>query len=230
MSSAAIADNDCLYHFKPPSAAKLCIRCSSKPLVQPMLHADRRISELGGLLQHREQVLAIVESEADEIAAKFGSPRCTVMSAEANSSMSVEDIIPNSHSLVVFSRKGYIKRIPADTFAVQHRGGRGVIPRLLIPSHPLRCGDELDKPIAPPHPPFCPRPPHPAAYTVLQWLMSSCCAHQPTCSLSCFACLLLWNLTLRRPGQALYVALQYSTSLLLVQGHHYCRQPYSVML
>ena len=84
-----------------------------------------RISELGGLLQHREQVLAVVEAEAEEIAAKFGSPRCTVMSTEASSSMSVEDIIPNSQSLVVFSRKGYIKRIPADTFSVQHRGGRG---------------------------------------------------------------------------------------------------------
>lgn len=84
-----------------------------------------RIQELSGVLQHQEQVLAIVESEADEIAAKFGSPRRTVMSAEANSSMSVEDIIPNSQSLVVFSRKGYIKRIPADTFSLQHRGGRG---------------------------------------------------------------------------------------------------------
>lgn len=84
-----------------------------------------RIKELSGLLQHREQVLAIVEAEADEIGAKFGSPRRTVMSAEANSSMTVEDIIPNSQSLVVFSRKGYIKRIPADTFSVQHRGGRG---------------------------------------------------------------------------------------------------------
>lgn len=80
---------------------------------------------MGGLLQHREQVLAVVKAEADEIASKFGSSRRTVMSAEASSSMSVEDIIPNSQSLVVFSRKGYIKRIPADTFAVQLRGGRG---------------------------------------------------------------------------------------------------------
>ena len=104
-----------------------------------MVHDECRIGELSGLLQHREQVLAIVESEADEIAAKFGSPRCTVMSAEASSSMSVEDIIPNSQSLVVFSRKGYIKRIPADTFAVQHRGGKGDGPfahRPPLPSPP----------------------------------------------------------------------------------------------
>jgi len=84
-----------------------------------------RINELDGLLQHREQVLAVVEEEADEIATKFGSDRRTVMSSEASSAMSMEDIIPNSQSLVVYSKKGYIKRIPADTFAVQNRGGKG---------------------------------------------------------------------------------------------------------
>jgi len=70
-------------------------------------------------------VLAVVVEEADEIAAKFGSDRRTVMSSEASSAMSMEDIIPNSQSLVVYSKKGYIKRIPADTFAVQNRGGKG---------------------------------------------------------------------------------------------------------
>ena len=84
-----------------------------------------RMNELDGLLQHREQVLAVVVEEADEIAAKFGSDRRTVMSSEASSAMSMEDIIPNSQSLVVYSKKGYIKRIPADTFAVQNRGGKG---------------------------------------------------------------------------------------------------------
>lgn len=88
------------------------------------LHA--RINELDGLLQHRAQVLAVVEEEADEIAAKFGSDRRTLMSSEASSAMSMEDIIPNSQSLVVYSKKGYIKRIPADTFAVQNRGGKGM--------------------------------------------------------------------------------------------------------
>lgn len=89
------------------------------------LYDTCRINELDGLLQHREQVLAVVEEEADEIAAKFGSERRTAMSSEASSAMSMEDIIPNSQSLVVYSKKGYIKRIPADTFAVQNRGGKG---------------------------------------------------------------------------------------------------------
>lgn len=142
---------------------------------------DCRISELDGLLQHREQVLAIVESEADEIAAKFGSPRCTVMSAEASSSMSVEDIIPNSQSLVVFSRKGYIKRIPSDTFAVQHRGGRG------------------DPPLsAPPPSSRFPLPPpfFASSQTALGWLRALPLQHTCFTTLCpCFAllCLLLWS-------------------------------------
>jgi DNA gyrase/topoisomerase IV subunit A len=36
-----------------------------------------------------------------------------------------EDIIPNSPSVVVYSRKGYIKRMSADTFAVQGVRGTG---------------------------------------------------------------------------------------------------------
>lgn len=35
------------------------------------------------------------------------------------------DIIPNAPSIVVYSKKGYIKRMSADTFAVQGKGGRG---------------------------------------------------------------------------------------------------------
>ena len=36
-----------------------------------------------------------------------------------------EDIIANTPSLVVYSRRGYIKRMRVDTFGVQNLGGRG---------------------------------------------------------------------------------------------------------
>lgn len=36
-----------------------------------------------------------------------------------------EDIIPNTPSLIVYSRRGYIKRMRADTFDVQRLGGKG---------------------------------------------------------------------------------------------------------
>lgn len=194
--------------------------CSFNPPVEAMLHGECRISELGGLLQHREQVLAIVESEADEIAAKFGSPRCTVMSAEASSSMSVEDIIPNSQSLVVFSRKGYIKRIPADTFAVQHRGGRGVIPMSpsLLLSHPhtpctvVRSWLRL----CPPTP-----PPLPGGHVLCITVADATLLGTPNNILSYALPACDQSLTRYKPDKALCVALQYSTFLHLVKGHHH---------
>ena len=33
--------------------------------------------------------------------------------------LAAEDILPNSDSLVVFSARGYLKRMPADTFTAQ---------------------------------------------------------------------------------------------------------------
>lgn len=36
-----------------------------------------------------------------------------------------EDIIPNTPSLIVYSRRGYIKRMRADAFDVQRLGGKG---------------------------------------------------------------------------------------------------------
>lgn len=36
-----------------------------------------------------------------------------------------EDVIPNTPSLITFSSRGYIKRMPASTWDVQKRGGKG---------------------------------------------------------------------------------------------------------
>ena len=44
------------------------------------------------------------------------------MRRDVDGQLDVEDVIPNAQSLVVFSRKGYIKRMPASTFAVQVPG------------------------------------------------------------------------------------------------------------
>lgn len=36
-----------------------------------------------------------------------------------------EDVIPNTPSLITFSSRGYIKRMPVSTWDVQKRGGKG---------------------------------------------------------------------------------------------------------
>ncbi len=39
--------------------------------------------------------------------------------------------IPNEPCFVVFSKRGYIKRLSSDNFTVQNRGGRGALPRII---------------------------------------------------------------------------------------------------
>ncbi|PSC74003.1 DNA gyrase subunit A [Micractinium conductrix] len=84
-----------------------------------------KIGDLSDLLQRRDRILQVVESEADELAAKFGTPRRSTIITDGEVELKHEDIIPNAPSLVVYSKRGYIKRMRADAFALQRRGGMG---------------------------------------------------------------------------------------------------------
>ncbi|KAL4439020.1 hypothetical protein ABPG77_006957 [Micractinium sp. CCAP 211/92] len=84
-----------------------------------------KIADLRDLLSKRERILQVVEQEADELVAKFGTPRRTAIITDGEVELRHEDVIPNAPSLVVYSRRGYIKRMRADTFGVQKRGGKG---------------------------------------------------------------------------------------------------------
>lgn len=86
----------------------------------------RRIADLTDLLSKRERILRVVQTEAEEAALKFGTPRRTQILREGSDvELRVEDIIQNAPSLIMYSKKGYIKRMNIDTFASQGRGGTG---------------------------------------------------------------------------------------------------------
>ena len=40
--------------------------------------------------------------------------------------MDIEDLIPKEQCVITKTQNGYIKRLPADTYNVQHRGGKGI--------------------------------------------------------------------------------------------------------
>ena len=94
--------------------------------MQSLMCAACRITDLEDLLQQRGRVLQMVHEEAQEVAQKFGTPRRTVIAETGCATqLSDEDLIPNQPSLILFSRRGYIKRMLGNTFAVQNRGGKG---------------------------------------------------------------------------------------------------------
>jgi len=70
-------------------------------------------------------VLEVVEDEAREVAARFGRDRRSMLSAEAADTFDATAVVHNEPSFVLFSKRGFIKRMRADTFHVQRRNGRG---------------------------------------------------------------------------------------------------------
>jgi len=68
----------------------------------------------------------VIKEELKYIKSTYNDKRKTVIEKEF-SNVSIEDTIKNEDLLITFSKKGYIKAIPVDTYSVQHRGGKGRI-------------------------------------------------------------------------------------------------------
>ncbi|HAF17471.1 MAG: DNA gyrase subunit A [Thermacetogeniaceae bacterium] len=86
---------------------------------------EKRISYLEALLASDQKIRGVVRKELLDVKKKFGDERRTVITAK-KSEFKVEDIIPNEYVVVTLTRRGYIKRIPVNTYRGQHRGGKGI--------------------------------------------------------------------------------------------------------
>ena len=86
---------------------------------------EANIAEYKRILSSRENEVEVVIKELEEIKAKFGDARRTEISNVA-ANIDDEDLIPQEDIVVTLSRGGYVKRLSADDFKAQHRGGRGV--------------------------------------------------------------------------------------------------------
>jgi DNA gyrase subunit A len=87
----------------------------------------KNISYLEDLLANPRKVLSLVAQDAEELKSKYGDARRTVVKAAEIEEFRTEDLIPHEPMVVTLTNKGFIKRIPASTYRLQHRGGKGVI-------------------------------------------------------------------------------------------------------
>ncbi len=83
------------------------------------------IKECDDILGSRERILDIVKTEALNLRDKFNDDRRTEISDVAGE-VDIEDLIPLEECVITKTVNGYIKRLPSDTYNVQHRGGRGI--------------------------------------------------------------------------------------------------------
>ena len=84
------------------------------------------IADLQSILASAERRDSIVRDETAALKKEYGDARRTVISAEEASEFTDEDLMPHQEVVISLSKRGYIKRVAADTYRNQHRGGRGV--------------------------------------------------------------------------------------------------------
>ena len=86
---------------------------------------EKNIEEYNRILSSRENETEVVIEELNEIKERFGDERRTEISNDA-ATIDDEDLIPEENIVITLSKGGYVKRLSADTFRAQNRGGRGV--------------------------------------------------------------------------------------------------------
>lgn len=91
-----------------------------------LAYLEARVDELRGILADEGKVKGILREELTAIKEKFSDERRTRI-VEATDDIDLEDLIERHTCVVTLTNAGYIKRLPADTYTAQHRGGKGLI-------------------------------------------------------------------------------------------------------
>jgi DNA gyrase subunit A len=97
-----------------------------KQLQDEYQELTRRIAYLEGVLANPRKVDALIKDEVFELKKKHGDARRTQIIDQELENFSEEDLIPHEDAVVTLSIRGYIKRVPLETYRKQRRGGRGV--------------------------------------------------------------------------------------------------------
>lgn len=83
------------------------------------------IAHLREILSNEQLVYDIIKTDLIEVKNKFGDERLTKIKP-AEGDIEEEDLIKEEQTIVALTHFGYIKRMPADTYKSQRRGGKGI--------------------------------------------------------------------------------------------------------
>ena len=87
---------------------------------------QKRIEYYLMLLGSQEKLDEVLKEELTEIRDKFGDERRTEI-AIVEDEIDIEDLIDEEECVYTMTHAGYIKRLPANTYRAQRRGGRGIM-------------------------------------------------------------------------------------------------------
>ena len=78
------------------------------------------------ILNSRAKRIEVIKEELTDIRQRYADPRRTEITMD-DSDLNIADLIPRHSCVITVSDTGYIKRVPADIYRTQHRGGKGII-------------------------------------------------------------------------------------------------------
>jgi DNA gyrase subunit A len=86
----------------------------------------KTIAYLEDLLATPHKILGLIREDLLDIKTTYGDIRRTVLIADESADLDEEDLVKDEEVLVSITQRGYIKRVPSQTYRSQGRGGRGV--------------------------------------------------------------------------------------------------------
>ena len=96
---------------------------------------NKEKAELEAKVRHHTEIISskqkideIIEEEMEELKKKYGRPRRTEITyTDGDADMTDEDMISDEKVTIILTTQGYVKRMPANLYKEQARGGKGVI-------------------------------------------------------------------------------------------------------
>ncbi|MCS6872078.1 MAG: DNA gyrase subunit A [Anaerolineae bacterium] len=96
-----------------------------RKIAEEYAQVRERIAYLEDLLANPAKILALIKSDLNEVAEKFGDPRRTRLDMTASAEIDEADLVRDEEVLIAITRRGYVKRSPSALYRAQGRGGRG---------------------------------------------------------------------------------------------------------
>ena len=85
----------------------------------------KKIAYYKSLLADEVLLMGVIKDELTEIRDKYGDERRTQIVRDEGE-FDEEDLVEEENVTITFTHLGYIKRVPADTYKAQKRGGKGI--------------------------------------------------------------------------------------------------------
>jgi DNA gyrase subunit A len=86
----------------------------------------QQINYLEDLLANPRKIDFLIIEESEDVKKRYGDERRTQIVEQEVEDFSEEDLIPHQETVITLTNRGYIKRLPLETYRIQRRGGRGI--------------------------------------------------------------------------------------------------------